>query len=74
METDLFLSCLSSSMKSRVFCDVVSSQLIRIQRGFGETFFPYLHVPSILIRRIVDCLFPEDGDGNRSYNKTKEMH
>jgi len=74
METDLFLSCLSYSMKSRVFCDVASSQSICFQRGFGRTFFLYLHIPSILIRRIVDCLFPEDGDGNRSYNKTNEMH
>jgi len=74
METDSFLSSLWSSMNSRVFCDVASSQLICIQRGFDTTFFPHLHVPSILIRRIVDCLFPEDREGNRSCNKTNEMH
>jgi hypothetical protein len=64
METDLFLSLLLSSMNSRVFCDVASFQLTRIHRRFATAFFPYLQVPSILIRRTVDCLYPEDGEGN----------
>jgi len=57
MVTDLFLSWLLSSINSRVFCDVASSQLIRpsTHGSFGTVFFLYLQVPSILIRRIVDC-------------------
>jgi len=58
-------------MNNRVSCDVTSSQLISIHRRFGTAFFLYLHVPSILIRRIVDCLFPEDGEGNRFGLKLK---
>jgi hypothetical protein len=72
VETDLFLSWLLSSMNIRVFCDVASSQLISIHRRFGTNFFLYLHVPSILIRSIVDCLVPEDGEGIRFGLKLKQ--